>query len=207
MMVKLPLPDARSRVIEAAERLFVARGYSAVTLRDIAQEIGIRHASLYYHFPHGKEELYVEVTAQRVQRYAEGLRQAILGVDGEHQRGEKNVESSLWQARLRAAGNWMLEQPSMHFGRLMQSDMPAISESAAEQLRVIIFSALMQPLEAIFREALGNDPLRRERSVTYAGMFFSLIEGIDNLPAHYVQGSKHELVDIMLDVFVNGLAN
>ena len=203
-MMKLPLTDARSRVIEAADRLFAERGYSAVALRDIAQEIGIRHASLYYHFPRGKEELYIEVTAQRMRRYAEGLRQAILASDVESKESERD---GIWQARLRAAANWMLGQPSMHFGRMMQSDMPAISETAAEQLRVIIFSSLMQPLEAIFREALGNDLVRRERSVTYAGMFLSLIEGIDNLPLHYMQGSKHELVDVMLDMFANGLTN
>ncbi len=203
-MTKQTTLDARSRVIEAADRLFAEYGYSAVALRDIAQEVGIRHASLYYHFPQGKEELFVEVTAQRMRHYAEGLRQAIRASNEASKESEK---SSLWQTQLRAAANWMLEQPSMHFGRMMQSDMPAISKDAAEQLRIIIYSSLMQPLEAIFREALENDAVRRERSATYAGMFLSLIEGIDNLPAHYVQGSKHELVDVMLDVFVHGLTN
>jgi AcrR family transcriptional regulator len=191
-------------VIEAADRLFAERGYSAVVLRDIAQKVGIRHASLYYHFPQGKEELFVEVTAQRMRNYAKGLRQAIQASNEGDKESEKSVS---WLTQLRAAANWMLEQPSMHFGRMMQSDMPAISEAAAEQLRIIIYSSLMQPLEAIFQEALENDSVRRERSATYAGMFLSLIEGIDNLPTHYVQGPKHELVDVMLDVFVHGLTN
>jgi AcrR family transcriptional regulator len=37
--------EARERVLAAAERLFAERGYAAVTLRDIAAAVGIRHAS------------------------------------------------------------------------------------------------------------------------------------------------------------------
>lgn len=186
---------ARERVLEAAERLFGERGYSSVTLRDIGQAVGIKHASLYYHFPRGKEELFVEVTARRMQQYREGLEKAIAGA------------RNGWHDRLEAAANWMLEQPTMYLGRMMQSDMPAISDEAAEQLRKIVYSALLQPLVAVFQDALQDNPQKRARSATYAGMFLSLIEGIDNLPASYVQGSKQELVKIMLDILSNGIAN
>lgn len=185
--------DARERVLAAAERLFAERGYQAVTLRDVAQEIGIRHASLYYHFPHGKEELYVEVTARRMQRYRAGLEQAIREAGAD------------WHAQLRAAAIWLLTQPKMSFGRMLQSDMPAISEEAAERLRIIIFESLLQPLNIVFYDALAANPEKRKRSTTLAGMFLSLIEGIDNLPPNYVAGSKHELIDEVLDVFINGL--
>ena len=192
-MLNSPNPEARERVLSVADRLFTERGYQAVTLRDIAQEVGIRHASLYYHFPHGKEELYVEVTARRMQRYREGLEQAIQAVGTD------------WQAQLRAAANWLLSQPTMHLGRMLQSDVRAISEEAAEQLRIIIFESLLKPLETVFAEALAANPTKRRRSATLAGMFLSLIEGIDNLPPNYVQGSKQELVDIVLDLLINGL--
>ena len=45
-MLNSPNPEARERVLSVADRLFTERGYQAVTLRDIAQEVGIRHASL-----------------------------------------------------------------------------------------------------------------------------------------------------------------
>ncbi len=34
---------ARERVMDTAERLYARKGYNAVTLRDIAAEIGIHH--------------------------------------------------------------------------------------------------------------------------------------------------------------------
>jgi AcrR family transcriptional regulator len=44
------------QILDAAARLFVQRGYTATSTRAIADEVGIRQASLYYHFP-SKERL------------------------------------------------------------------------------------------------------------------------------------------------------
>jgi AcrR family transcriptional regulator len=193
-MTSLTSPgDAYERILISADRLFLERGYVAVSLRDIAQEIGIRHASLYYHFPRGKEELYMMVMERRMRLFHAGLEQAIIKAGND------------WQQQLRAAALWLLDQPALHLGRMMQSDMPAISQASAEQLRVIIFDALLKPIEAIFRQAEGIRPEKQRQGASIAGMFLSLIEGVYNLPQHYVRGSKLELVDDVLDVLVNGL--
>lgn len=185
--------EARERVLATAERLFRERGYQMVTLRDIAQEIGIRHTSLYHHFPHGKEELFVEVTTRRMRGYRAGLEESIQAAEGD------------WQARLRAAATWILAQSAMHLGRMMQADMPQLSEAAAERLRLVVLNSLLAPLEAVFREALVQNPLMQQRSTTLAGMFLSLIEGIENLPPAYLTTSREELVEMVLDLLANGL--
>ena len=41
----------RSEILEAASKMFADRGYEAVTLREIAKEIGYTHAVIYQHFP------------------------------------------------------------------------------------------------------------------------------------------------------------
>jgi AcrR family transcriptional regulator len=53
-----PRPDlsAPEQILDAAAHLFVERGYSATSTRAIADEVGIRQASLYYHFPR-KEQI------------------------------------------------------------------------------------------------------------------------------------------------------
>lgn len=60
--------DARSprqQILDAAAHLFTTQGYSATSTRNIAEEVGIRQASLYYHFP-GKDDILLELLMQSV---------------------------------------------------------------------------------------------------------------------------------------------
>ncbi|MFE6648171.1 TetR/AcrR family transcriptional regulator [Nocardioides sp. NPDC057772] len=50
----------RDEVLHAAAELVVNRGYAATSTRDIAEKVGIRQASLYYHFA-GKPGILAEL--------------------------------------------------------------------------------------------------------------------------------------------------
>lgn len=52
----VPGPSTRERILSATAALCRSRGLDAVSVRDIAREVGIREASLYNHF-RSKEEL------------------------------------------------------------------------------------------------------------------------------------------------------
>ena len=49
---------SREAILTAAERLFVERGYRGISMREIADEVGVTKAALYYHF-RDKEQLFV----------------------------------------------------------------------------------------------------------------------------------------------------
>ena len=49
-------PNARESILLTAKRMAQLHGYSGLNLREIAQEVGIKAASIYYHFP-GKADL------------------------------------------------------------------------------------------------------------------------------------------------------
>ncbi|MGH3351986.1 MAG: TetR/AcrR family transcriptional regulator [Nocardioides sp.] len=55
----------RDQVLNAAAELFVTRGFAATSTREIAERVGIRQASLYYHFA-GKDELLAELLQRSV---------------------------------------------------------------------------------------------------------------------------------------------
>ncbi len=186
--------SARERVLQAAERLFSERGYAAVTLRDIADELGIRQASLYYHAPGGKEELFVQVTERALERHREGLELSISDA-GHNLRGQ-----------LRAAARWLLSQPGLNYGRMLQSDMPAISEKEAERLELSAFMSLIAPLQKTFQQGLPADSSAIAKSVHLAGAFLAIVEGLQNLPAHLLHGeSKEDMADFLIDTWLNGL--
>jgi TetR/AcrR family transcriptional regulator len=50
----------RAEIVATAERHFAERGFEATRLEDIATEVGIRRAAIFYHFG-DKQELYAEV--------------------------------------------------------------------------------------------------------------------------------------------------
>lgn len=56
----------RDRILDAAEQRMRAAGYNAVSFRDVANDVGVKSASVHYHFPQ-KEDLGVAL----VERYAE----------------------------------------------------------------------------------------------------------------------------------------
>jgi TetR/AcrR family transcriptional regulator, lmrAB and yxaGH operons repressor len=51
------LPDTRSRILTAAQRLFRKRGYHATGLNDILELASAPKGSMYHHFPGGKEAI------------------------------------------------------------------------------------------------------------------------------------------------------
>jgi AcrR family transcriptional regulator len=55
----------RDQVLDAAAELFVTKGFAATSTREIAERVGIRQASLYYHFA-GKDEILAELLQRSV---------------------------------------------------------------------------------------------------------------------------------------------
>jgi TetR/AcrR family transcriptional regulator, transcriptional repressor for nem operon len=66
----------RERILETAERLARSAGYAEMTYREIAKDIGIKSASVHYHFP-TKAELGVAL----VEAYAARFRDRLNEID------------------------------------------------------------------------------------------------------------------------------
>lgn len=56
----------RDQLLEAAAHLFTERGFAATSTRMISDRVGLRQASIYYHFNGGKDELLAELLQQSV---------------------------------------------------------------------------------------------------------------------------------------------
>ncbi|MFG3438235.1 TetR/AcrR family transcriptional regulator [Nonomuraea sp. NPDC047897] len=58
--------DTRTRIQDIALRLFTEQGYEATSLREIAEELGVTKAALYYHFK-TKDDILTSLVDVRVQ--------------------------------------------------------------------------------------------------------------------------------------------
>src|SRR5215510_13109700 len=64
--------ETAEQILDLAETLIQTRGYSAFSYQDIALALGIRKASIHYHFP-SKAALGVALVDRYVARFAAGL--------------------------------------------------------------------------------------------------------------------------------------
>jgi AcrR family transcriptional regulator len=55
-------PQTRARIREVANRLFIERGYDAVTVAEVARESGVSSVTVFNHFPR-KEDLFLDRAA------------------------------------------------------------------------------------------------------------------------------------------------
>ena len=65
-------PSTSDRILDAAEDLFAQKGYSATSLGDVADRVGIRSPSLYNHF-RNKEALYEAVLERLLVEFSRPL--------------------------------------------------------------------------------------------------------------------------------------
>ena len=77
-------PDVRTQILQAATRLFAAKGFDGTPLQAIADEVGIAKPSLLYHFP-SKDELRRAVLDQVMSHWNEVLPRLLqAATTGEH---------------------------------------------------------------------------------------------------------------------------
>src|ERR1700712_5137887 len=65
-------PDTRAAIMTTARLMVQARGYNALSFRDIAGEVGVKSASVHYHFP-TKGDLAAALVRQYIDDVESGL--------------------------------------------------------------------------------------------------------------------------------------
>ncbi|MBX3064676.1 MAG: TetR/AcrR family transcriptional regulator [Anaerolineae bacterium] len=202
--------EARERVLNVAERLFSERGYAAVTLRDIADALGIKQASLYYHVPQGKQALFAEVTERGLHRHQHGLEQSISAAAAT----AGSAIGEQMRAQLNAAAHWLLSQPPLNLSRMTTSDMPELDQEVARQLEQTAYQSLMIPLANIFRQAAHSGKLRRDAAGVapelMAGTLLASVESLRHLREEYFTrgaSTRESQVAQLIDVFIYGLVD
>ncbi|HSV68141.1 MAG TPA: TetR/AcrR family transcriptional regulator [Mycobacteriales bacterium] len=76
--VRMPRSARRKQLLRAAREVFVAHGYHAAAMDDIAERAGVSKPVLYQHFP-GKLDLYLALLETHAEDLVERMRQAMAG--------------------------------------------------------------------------------------------------------------------------------
>lgn len=184
--------ETHQMILDVADEMFSTYGYNATRLRDIASKVGIKHASLYYYVPGGKEQLYVEVMERNFQRHRAGMTRAL------EQAGDD------LRAQMQAVSDWLLSQPPLDLVRMQQNDMPAIAPEQARRLIWLAYDALRLPLREVLAVAHDRGEIA-VRDLDMAVMaFVSLIESIHGIPLEYVSVPRDRIAADMVHMLLDG---
>jgi AcrR family transcriptional regulator len=190
----MEISPAREKLLAVAEQLFMEHGYAAVTLADVAGAVGIKQASLYYHVPGGKEQLFAEAVRFGLQRHQRALQLAI-------ETSGANLED-----RLVGIITWYLNQPPVNFSRMLMTDLGLITPALADQLRDEVRLISFMPLVAMFTEAQHSGQMRSVNPFTVTGMLLGLLQSV-----HTARGAMHADPDVvskeLADIFLRGIEN
>lgn len=73
-------PQTRARISEVAARLFLERGFDAVTVAEVAREAGVSSVTVFNHFPR-KEDLFLDRSAEAVELLRSAVRDRPVHTD------------------------------------------------------------------------------------------------------------------------------
>src|SRR3954463_15716698 len=90
--VRLPRSARRKQLLAAAQQVFVAQGYHAAAMDDIADAAGVSKPVLYQHFP-GKLDLYLALLDQHTETVVAAVREALDATTDNKQRVADTIEA------------------------------------------------------------------------------------------------------------------
>jgi AcrR family transcriptional regulator len=127
---RLPRSARRKQLLEAAQIVFVANGYHAAAMDDIAEHAGVSKPVLYQHFP-GKLDLYLALLDQHVELLGERVRGAL----GATEDNKARVEGCI------GAYFDFVDDPGGAFRLVFESDLrnePAVRERVERSLQISV---------------------------------------------------------------------
>ncbi|WP_405723623.1 TetR/AcrR family transcriptional regulator [Streptomyces sp. NBC_01537] len=89
---RLPRRARRNQLLGAAQEVFVAQGYHAAAMDDIAERAGVSKPVLYQHFP-GKLDLYLALLDQHCEALYDAVREALASTTDNKQRVHATMDA------------------------------------------------------------------------------------------------------------------
>ncbi|UUX97326.1 TetR/AcrR family transcriptional regulator [Aquabacterium sp. J223] len=169
MATKTPSPPAlnegesatRERILLEAARLFRHHGYTATTLREIADAANIKAGSIYYHFA-SKEEILGDVLDKGIQAVSDAVRERIEALPPNasfRDRIAAGIEGHLWGL--------------LHHGDFTSANIRIYGQipASAKNRHRVVRRAYADLWDRLFEGAMASGELRSDSSTAVIRLF------------------------------------
>ncbi|MDJ0752883.1 MAG: TetR/AcrR family transcriptional regulator [Ardenticatenaceae bacterium] len=180
--------NTRQNALDMMARLIQEFGYNGVSMNQLADRVGIRKASLYHHFPNGKEQLVGEMLEGMINHHAAGYQQAILA--------GANVREKL-QALLK----FNLAESS-EVSHVMSDSLRFLSEGQQAHLGNLFVQGQFMKVKQVIEGGIESGELKPHDSELSTWMFLSLM-GEMGVVEQYV--SQSDFPNKLVTLFLEGL--
>lgn len=182
-------------IMDIAEAHLARQGYMGVSLEAIAGEVGISKPALYYHFPGGKEQLFVEIAHRSLNRILTGL-ETSMG------RAESGA------GKLDAAARWLMEEGARgHPVNEMRDVARFSSDEHHGELAEGFCRSLYSPIHGAIASAVASGEFRDGDPDFMTWAFLGLVSGmldVSGVPSGGSGKGNAQMADEMVGIFLEG---
>ncbi len=155
----------KARILDEAAELFVQHGYHGLSMRQIAEAVGVSKAGLYYHFE-DKEALFLAILLHHIERVGDLVDEARAAGGTARQQVRRLLTNILTHMR-----------GSQRFIRLAEHDARNLRPEALERMQRVYRERFVGPVEAVLEGGIASGELRpidaRQATWLLLGMAFS----------------------------------
>lgn len=138
----------KARILDEAAALFVTHGYHGLSMRQIAETVGVSKAGLYYHFE-DKEALFLAILLHHIDRVGGLVDEARSEPGGARAQVRRLVGQILTHMR-----------GSQRFIRLAEQDAASLSPKSLERMHAAYRRRFTGPIEAMLAGGVDSGELR-----------------------------------------------
>jgi AcrR family transcriptional regulator len=180
--------NTRARALDAADALLHEHGYLGVSMDSIADQIGIRKASLYHHFPEGKDQIMLEIANKHIELNKLGLQDAL------------NIKKTV-RKRLKAMAIFIFKD-TRRTHRVLQDTIQFLSLEHQQTLGAGFFNHIFGNVHQVFETGVKTGELKPHDTRFSTFVFLSLLSEM-NAPAH--QQTWSDLPARVTSILLDGL--
>src|SRR5262245_59841796 len=181
-----------TNILQAAQKLFIARNYADVTMADIAQAAEVTKGALYHHFD-SKEALYLALMLAEMAEKQALMAEAVAG------------QGSCRERLHRLTLNFFkLPAEKRKVMKLVRRDINIFKDPVRDKLVRAYQAALPDQVEAIIRDGIRTGELVETDSRLLSWQYVAMVEVILTDYAHQTLGSYDYMAEHVLELFFCG---
>jgi AcrR family transcriptional regulator len=192
--------ETRQQILEVARELFLSKGYKGVSMKEVAEELQVTSAALYYHFPGGKQDLFFNIIQKMLEDWTQG---AILAT----------AQSQGLQEDLMQLTQYLLTLPMDRFSILARDIHENVLDRDAQRVALEKMQhVFVQHVADLFQQAIDAGEIDKEipaevLATMYEGMSISLLRSQHLKIGGVERYNAEQLAGFVVSVLLQGIAD